>query len=74
VKFWSGTAFMKTAEMPTVARMLDDAGFHGLLVSDHLIYPKELKTVYPGHESGKPFWSPETEWPDAGCSSERWPP
>ncbi|WP_338012437.1 hypothetical protein [Rhodococcus pyridinivorans] len=65
---------MKTAEMPTVARMLDDAGFHGLLVSDHLIYPKELKTVYPGHESGKPFWSPETEWPDAGCSSERWPP
>ncbi|WP_269324379.1 hypothetical protein [Rhodococcus pyridinivorans] len=45
--------------------MLDDAGFHGLLISDHLIYPKELKTVYPGHESGKPFWSPETEWPDA---------
>ena len=65
MKFWSGTAFMKTAEMPAVARMLDDAGFHGLLVSDHLIYPKEMKTAYPGHESGKPFWSPETEWPDA---------
>ncbi len=40
MKFWSGTAFMKTAEMPAVARMLDDAGFHGLLVSDHLIYRK----------------------------------
>lgn len=72
MKFRSGTAFMKAAEMPVVARMLDDAGFHGLLVSDHLIYPKGLKTVYPGHESGKPFWSPETgspsDCPRDGCA------
>lgn len=65
MKFWTGTAFMKTTEMPAVATMLDQAGFHGVLVSDHLIYPKEMKTVYPGHESGKMFWHPETDWPDA---------
>ncbi|TCN52133.1 putative F420-dependent oxidoreductase [Rhodococcus sp. SMB37] len=65
MKFWSGTAFMKTAEMPAVARMLDEAGFHGMLISDHLVFPKEMKTIYPGHESGKMFWPADTEWPDA---------
>jgi probable F420-dependent oxidoreductase len=65
MKFWSGTAFMKTAEMPAVARMLDEAGFYGMLISDHLVFPKEMKTIYPGHESGKMFWPADTEWPDA---------
>ncbi|NLU63933.1 TIGR03619 family F420-dependent LLM class oxidoreductase [Rhodococcus sp. HNM0563] len=65
MKFWSGTAFMKTAEMPAVARMLDEAGFHGMLISDHLVFPKEMTTIYPGHESGKMFWPADTEWPDA---------
>lgn len=64
MKFWCGTAFMRTPELPAVARMLDDAGFHGIMVSDHLIYPRELSSPYPSPD-GRPFWAPETEWPDS---------
>jgi probable F420-dependent oxidoreductase len=47
--------------------MLDEAGYYGALVSDHLIYPKELKSPYPysPHPDGRPIWEPETSWPDS---------
>jgi probable F420-dependent oxidoreductase len=64
VNFWGGTAFMSTSEMPAVAQMLDEAGYHGITVSDHLIYPRELSSPYPS-PTGEPFWAPETEWPDS---------
>ena len=47
MQFWSGTAFMKTAEALAVARMFDEAGFDGMVCSDHMIYPRELTSPYP---------------------------
>ncbi|MGB8388878.1 TIGR03619 family F420-dependent LLM class oxidoreductase [Mycobacterium sp.] len=64
MEIWTGTAFMKTTESVAVARMLDEAGFDGVVVSDHLIYPRELTSPYPS-PTGKPMWSPDTAWPDA---------
>ena len=64
MQFWSGTAFMKTSEIVPVARMLDEAGFDGMLCSDHMIYPRELSSPYPDSPSAKPPWAPETAWPD----------
>jgi probable F420-dependent oxidoreductase len=63
MQFWSGTAFLKTTEITAVAQMLDEAGFDGMMTADHLIYPRELKSPYPTPD-GKPFWAPETAWPD----------
>jgi probable F420-dependent oxidoreductase len=63
VQFWCGTAFMSTPELPAVAQMLDEAGYHGIMVSDHLIFPRELSSPYPS-PTGRPFWAPETAWPD----------
>jgi probable F420-dependent oxidoreductase len=64
MQFWCGTAFMSTPEMPLVASMIDEAGFDGMVTSDHLIYPRELSSPYPS-PSGKPFWPAETAWPDS---------
>ncbi|CAN5730652.1 LLM class flavin-dependent oxidoreductase [soil metagenome] len=64
MQFWSGTAFLQTTEIPLVARMLDEAGFDGIMTADHLIYPRELNSPYPTPD-GKPFWAPETAWPDS---------
>ncbi|KUI11665.1 LLM class F420-dependent oxidoreductase [Mycobacterium sp. GA-1285] len=64
MEFWSGTAFMKTSEILGLARAFDDAGFDGMVCSDHMIYPRELKSPYPDSPTGKPMWSPETAWPD----------
>jgi probable F420-dependent oxidoreductase len=67
MKFWCSTAFMSSPELPAVAKMLDDAGYHGAMLSDHLIYPRELKSPYPysPHPDGRPIWDPETSWPDS---------
>jgi probable F420-dependent oxidoreductase len=66
MKFWCATAFMTTSELVHVATLLDQAGYHGLMVSDHLVYPRDLSTPYPysPHPDGRPIWEPETSWPD----------
>lgn len=64
MQFWSGTAFMKTSEILALAQMFDEAGYDGIVCSDHLIYPRELSSPYPDSPTGKPMWAPETAWPD----------
>ncbi len=66
MKFWCATAFMKTKQLVHIAQLLDEAGYHGLMVSDHLVYPKNLQSKYPysPHPDGRPIWEPETAWPD----------
>jgi len=34
------------------------------VVSDHLVYPKDLATPYPYTSTGKPRWEPSSPWPD----------
>src|ERR1700752_2113917 len=65
MQFWSGTAFMQTSEALAVAPMFDEAGYDGIVCSDHMIYPRELSSPYPDSPTGKPMWSPETAWPDS---------
>ena len=66
MKFWCATAFMDTRELIAVSQMLDACGYHGLMVSDHLVYPKVLESKYPysPYEDGRPMWQPEASWPD----------
>ena len=64
MQFWCGTAFLPTRDIPVVANLLDQAGcYHGITTSDHLIYPRDLRSPYP--TGGKPPWPPETAWPDS---------
>ncbi|MHC9297225.1 TIGR03619 family F420-dependent LLM class oxidoreductase [Mycobacterium sp. LTG2003] len=65
MQFWSGTAFMDTGDALKVAPLLDEAGFDGIVCSDHMIYPRELSSPYPDSPTGKPGWAPETAWPDS---------
>lgn len=66
MQFWAVTAFMDSDDLIELAVMLDDAGYHGVTVSDHIFYPRELKSPYPysPFPDGRPIWSPETAWPD----------
>ncbi len=65
MQFWSGTAFMKPTDAVAVARMLDEAGYDGMVCSDHMIYPRELASPYPDSPTGKPMWAADTPWPDS---------
>ena len=40
MKFWCSTVFMSSGELPAVATMLDDAGYHGAMVSRPPLYPR----------------------------------
>ena len=66
MKFWCATAFMETRELIAVSTMLDEYGYHGLMVSDHLVFPQQLESKYPysPFDDGRPMWQPETAWPD----------
>jgi len=57
---------MDPRELIAMSTLLDDAGYHGLMVSDHLVFPRELESKYPysPHPDGRPIWEPETVWPD----------
>jgi probable F420-dependent oxidoreductase len=66
MRFWVATAFMEPRSLVPLARLLDEYGFHGLMVSDHLVYPRQLESRYPysPHPDGRPIWEPDTPWPD----------
>src|SRR6267154_1408651 len=65
MQFWSGTAFMRTSDVLAVPRMFDEAGYDGIVCSDHMIYPRALASPYPDSPTGKPMWSPDTAWLDS---------
>lgn len=64
MKFWLAVAFADPAELQALARAADDSGWHGLTVSDHIVYLRDLSTPYPYTPDGKPGWEPDTSWPD----------
>jgi probable F420-dependent oxidoreductase len=57
---------MDPRELIGVATLLDEAGYDGLMVSDHLVFPQHLESKYPysPNPDGSPIWGPETVWPD----------
>jgi len=44
----------------TMAKLLEDAGFESLWVSDHIVMPHQTSSRYPFSEDGRPNW-PMTE-------------
>jgi probable F420-dependent oxidoreductase len=64
MKFWASTAFSPPEHYVPLARAAEDAGIDGILMSDHIFYPKDLATPYPYSADGSPIWPPDTAWPD----------
>src|SRR5687768_11696433 len=64
MKFWLGVAFAEPDDLFDLARAADESGWHGITVSDHIVYLRDLSTPYPYTPDGRPGWQPETSWPD----------
>ena len=64
MKFWASTAFSPPEHYLPLAKAADEAGVHGIMMSDHIFYPRDLATPYPYSPDGTPIWPPETAWPD----------
>ena len=64
MEFCIAVAYTDPNDLCEIARTAEAAGFGGIIVSDHLIYPGELRTPYPYTSHGRPRWEVDTPWPD----------
>lgn len=64
MRFFASLAFSDPAQFLDVARTAEHAGWSGLALSDHLVFPENLHSAYPYVEGGRPFWESSTPWPD----------
>jgi probable F420-dependent oxidoreductase len=65
MRYWlSLVSVRETDQLPQIARYAEELGFHGLMVGDHLVWPKHIETPYPYSPDGKIFVPPDTPWPD----------
>jgi len=68
VKFWQALSFTEPEQLVAVARIAEEVGFHGVLVSDHLFHPATLRSSYPYAEDGRPGFDAHTPWPECWSS------
>jgi len=64
VKFWQVASFAEPDQLLGIAQAAEQAGFHGLLLSDHLFFPGKLDSKYPYSEDGVPGFDGTTPFPD----------
>lgn len=64
MKFWQALSFTEVDQLVEVARICEQVGFHGVFVSDHVVYPEKFEPRYPYSEDGRPMFDASTEWPD----------
>jgi probable F420-dependent oxidoreductase len=64
LRFWCSASFTEPTNMLEIARACDDAGYHGVMVADHLAFPANLDSQYPYSKDGTPRWEAAMPWPD----------
>ena len=64
MEFWQSVAFLDTGQLIEVAVASEAAGYHGITLSDHVVFPEKLSSKYPYSADGSPRWDGTTDWPD----------
>lgn len=64
MKFVISLAFCDPQSYCALARAAEDAGFHAVAVSDHVVHPERIRSPYPYTPDGQPRWPAFTPWPD----------
>jgi probable F420-dependent oxidoreductase len=64
MKFWQVASFSEPEQLVEIARAAEEAGFHGVMLADHVFFPGNLQSKYPYSEDGKPGFDGTTPFPD----------
>ncbi len=64
MRFSIATAYMPPEELAPIAAAADDAGYHAMSLSDHVVNLETLATPYPYTDDGSRRWAPFTTWLD----------
>ena len=66
MKFWQSMFLCEGDQLFDTAQAVEEVGFDGATVSDHLVHFDHIETKYPYSEDGKPpSFTGETVWPEA---------
>jgi probable F420-dependent oxidoreductase len=61
MKFFLMLTLLDADHHTEVALAAEDAGYFGVALGDHILFPESLYSTYP---YGEPPWTPEATWPD----------
>ncbi len=64
MKFWQSLAFTEPEQLVECAKIAEEVGFEGVLVSDHVFFPGRLDSKYPYSEDGTPGFDGAAPFPD----------
>jgi probable F420-dependent oxidoreductase len=65
MKAWLSLVTVREIEqLPALAVLAEQLGFHGLMIGDHLVMPAQIESRYPYSPDGKLFLPLDTPWPD----------
>jgi probable F420-dependent oxidoreductase len=62
MQFCNMLAFIEDDQLIETAKISEDLGFDSISVSDHLLVPEKLSSIYPDTPDGKPFFNTENRW------------
>ena len=65
MEFWLNLTMVDIDELVPLARAAEAAGFAGVSMGDHLVFPQTINSPYPYSPDGRVRWTAQTHWPDA---------
>ena len=64
MKFWQMLTWMEPEQILDVARFAEESGFEGVMLGDHGVFPREVKSRYPYSADGRPPMAADAWYPD----------
>lgn len=68
MKFWQSISWAEAEQLPGIARFAEEAGFFGVMNSEHLFLTKKTQSNYPYTEDGKMNHALDYDYPDVWAS------
>src|SRR3990172_348174 len=64
MRFWQALSFTDTDQIVPLARTAEEAGFDGIMISDHVFVPGQCRSAYPYSPDGKPPFTTASPHPE----------
>ena len=65
MQHWQALGYTPPDQLVEIASVAEQAGFEGLLLSDHVFVPEDRQSNYPYSETGDPDFPSDAPFPDA---------
>ncbi|MBK7252243.1 MAG: TIGR03619 family F420-dependent LLM class oxidoreductase [Gammaproteobacteria bacterium] len=64
MKFWQAVTWTEPGQLLEVVRHAEEAGFDGIMLGDHGVFPRDVRSPYPYSADGRPPMAHDAFFPD----------